>query len=362
MKHTLSLSMKLSCWEQYKFIISRFYDYARKHGHNYCFPLDGWESKKMAVEGEMFTALTKYGITMRAVTYSGAGYVSYIWEIKINPNSRYGIDRISVADENDVKVCFDMLDFFLQHKLGIPCDHGDFNINRLDCAYNHFSESTEILGLYMSLMKKANIPHDYEHFREYNDFAHRTIKPKDAIYCCNSSRTVTINIYNKALQLAKDKYIDENYDLSQANGLMRIEVQISRQKLVGYQKLLRVNSLHPEAYIKDCFSFYVLKYYMKELFRTGDYYTFAVAKEKISNSNFHYPSKEMMVQMLELTSTRNGLKNAIKEMLAMGYTQKSVFATLERFDSLHINPVTIPIIKAREHNINFLPSPINLLH
>ena len=357
MPHTLELSQTLSCWELYELVEKSFYGYAKKHGLNCSYPLERRDNGNMNVIGTQFTAFSDKGITMYSVIYSGTRFTTYTWEIKINPQSRNGIDRISVADEVDVMESFDLLDSLLRCELNIPFSYKDFHINRLDCAYNHAFHNFDMAKLYISLQKKGDIPDELKCFDRYSDKAHKRIVPKDSIYCWNESRTVTINIYIKESQLQIDRYVGENYDFAPTKGLLRMEVQCSRQKLVGCQNMLRVNNLNPEPFIKDSFNFYILRYYLAWLFRTGDYYTFALARQAISNSQYHKASKDLMLLMLELTSTRGSLKGAIREMTAMGYSDYDIRATLRRFDSLNVNPVTIPV----KYGIDYLPSPVNLL-
>jgi hypothetical protein len=356
MPHTLELSQTLGCWELYTMVEEAFYAYAKSHNLNCSYPFERWSKGNMNVSGTQFTAFNNNGITMYSVIYSSPGFTVYTWEIKINPQSRQGIDRLSVADEIDVLESFALLDSLIRDELKLPCSHSDFNINRLDCAHNSFHDA-DTAKLYMSLMKKGDIPDELQSYSEYSGAAHRRISPGASIYCYNRSRTVTINIYIKAAQLQTDRYTDDSYDFEEAAGLLRIEVQCSRQKLVNCQKMLRVNSLSPEPFIKDSFNYYILLYYMSWLFRKGDYYSFSLAKRIIMDSSFHKASKDVMCLMLELTSTRNGLKRAISEMTAMGYTAYDIKTALQRFDRINVNPVTIPVV----YGIGFLPSTIKLL-
>ena len=354
MPHTLELSRRLTPLECNS-IINRLYSYAKEQNRSCCYPLI--KPYKGSLNGTEFTAFTDKGIIMHIVKYDNYEYSSYVWYITINPASRRGVNRMLVSSEDEVIESFYILDSLFYNELQIPYNRSYFNINRLDCADNHFFSNAENAELYMSLLKKADIPDEFEIYSEYSSTAHRRIEPKGSIYCWNKSKTVTMNIYIKAIQLQNDRYIDIEYDLTSAEQLLRLEVQCSRQKLSSCKKMLGVDNLSPEAFITDSFNLSILNYYLNKVFRIGDYYTFAHAQEMIINSNFQNTSKELMLLMLELTSKRNGLKLAKKEMLSMGCTMYDISSTLKRFDSLGINPVTIPV----KYGVDCILSPVNLL-
>ena len=342
MPHTLGLTMKLSGWQHYNTIVNELFCFAHDKNLSCCYKEQQKKLGNILISGITFTKLSCHGITMFLNEYSSSRFAIYSWQIKINPACIYGIDRISIADEEDVKRSFDLLDFFLKNELNMPYKHTDFKIKRVDCSFNYFFESDDIAQLYMSLLKKGDLPQKYIYYDTYSQKSHRKITDDNSIYCWNKSESVVINIYIKTSQFQNDRYVSYDYDFAQSMGLIRFEIQCNRSKLESSKKKFHINSLNPDTFISDDFNSYILAHYLGNLFRSGDYYTYADAMNIIESSPFYYKSKDMMLVMLELTSTRNGLGNAKKEMLIRGYSKYDIKENLYRFDELGVNPVTIP--------------------
>lgn len=237
----------------------------------------------------------------------------------------------------------------------------DWSTRRVDYAVDISFENPELVALYVSLMQRGRIPRDMVLRELYNG----------SYYLETQHGDVTINFYDKAAQLNKDRFLSDNDRLlREARGLLRVEVQCQGRKLDHIRDLVRKHKLPHHGmklrtFLNSVIANIIVQDYYDRAIGYQDYYTLQGAEDFLNGQRGRNDMKQRILQFLRLVDQTGSVSEAIdvyrtgclldggKSLVkgSKGTIQNILNQYLPRYG---INPVLLP----NEHEQVFLPNPM----
>lgn len=171
-------------------------------------------------------------------------------DVKINPKILSGVtDYITAAKFDDMERAISQFNTISKTISPLLGTFDEYSITRVDYCVNlylpelydqHEKSCTD--AQIMKLIKKSNIPPNYEEWMEYDTSEHRKkSRPSSFYLTCNSAR---LNCYSKFMQLKNqsDGNMKKGYPpispaiLDDARGIIRFEVQCGYHKTYALDK------------------------------------------------------------------------------------------------------------------------------
>lgn len=225
----------------------------------------------------------------------------------------------------------------------------DWSARRVDYAVDISFENPKLVALYVSLMQRGRIPRDMV-LRELYDGSY---------YLETQQGDVTINFYDKAAQLTKDRDLFNNDRLlREARGLLRVEVQCQGRKLDHIRDLVRKHKLPHHGmklrtFLNSVIANIIVQDYYGRAIGYQDYYTLQGAEDFLNGQRGRNDMKQRILQFLRLVDQTGSVSEAIdvyrtgclldggKSLLkgSKGTIQNILNQYLPRYG---INPVLLP--------------------
>lgn len=278
----------------------------------------------------------------------------YIVQVTINPKILGGIqDYVKASTYENMETA--ITNFNLESKRISPLlkNFYEYKLQRIDYCVNFYLDELINQGspeLIMELIKKSNIPTDYEEYMKYDKTAHRMKSPDDSFYLKNNS--VNVNCYNKYADLQqrsedrKSKGLGgiSQVTLDEARGIIRFEVQFKYYKMYHVSKLAKQAgnneyNLYESLLIPEVCIDIVEDYFIK-IIGKGDWYTLQAATKKIKEQHFHKQKENRLIEALQYVNQCRSLAKAKASL--EGKELEAFKRTLNDLSALHISPVTIP--------------------
>lgn len=332
--HTMSFCVRLAPKEA-KTIRDKLVVYCEAKGLRYYEDKNEWADTKELI----FPGFLTYGLNLvkvKAIS-KNAGIIYYL-QIKVNPRMMFHKDAhpfVYIADADDVRKSLDKIQNFLDminiNGISKEC----FYIQRIDYCANIRLRSRYEVEEYMRLVKKGLCPYPTIRKEEYSKTQGRWIPTRNSftVYC----GSYEFSVYDKQSQMMgeKDRYKAE--DIAEAEGVVRVELRVKRNK-VRYEKKKsdcesEIEYLMNTAEISER----LLDKYLRECFGTGCFVKASRAEEIIRESSYKDKTKERMCRIIRDTA-KNGLQKA---SLRYVKRHKSFYDVMSRFNSLGISPITI---------------------
>ncbi|MCH5268866.1 MAG: hypothetical protein J1E62_11085 [Lachnospiraceae bacterium] len=337
----MELSLQLS--KQHSFtLVQDFTEYSRKKEKLKIYPDEG--STKITFRN------CDRGIHWRITPKGNYSDSTDILYVKINPKILGGdIDYITAATYYDMSVAIPNFDCISKEISPILQTFNCYTLSRIDYCINFCID--ELVPhctpqQIMNLIKRSNIPSNYEEWKKYDSVAHRTKDVKSSFYLMN--RAADINAYLKYDELL-DR-IQKGYPpipeqmLEDSKSIIRFEVQCKRRKKydiiehLGIKDNGEINKYRHLLQPQVCEE--VISRYFSETVGCGDWYSFAKSVEKIDSYNFNIQKRNRLVEALRIVSSCRSVHKA-KESRSKDDVD-SFTRTLKELSALGINPVTIP--------------------
>ena len=201
----------------------------------------------------------------------------------------------------------------------------------------------------MKLIKKSNIPPNYEEWMEYDTSEHRKkSRPSSFYLTCNSAR---LNCYSKFMQLKNqsDGNMKKGYPpispaiLDDARGIIRFEVQCGYHKTYALDKRAikagnhKINKyeyiLSPEV-CRD-----IVNSFWNKSIGKGHWYSLKYAICMIKSNHFNSQKEDRLIEALQWVNQCRSVPRAKELFLG---DLDAFNRTLKELSNLCINPVTIP--------------------
>ena len=299
----------------------------------------------------IFKGLKDNGIIAILSKYEQDSYKHYVLKYRINP--RRVIDEnnyVGIFNSANVDVMMYQVNNALKSVSKLFPDISDCTIARIDYCANVKLDSAKDVELYLDLLKRCNIPDNFEIKKYYDKKAKKKIILQDGLILSRSN-LVNITFYNKQRQMGKQ---DFNYpDCNNANGIIRFEIQCLKRKAFNLTKRTKSKDIAEFLNKSDKICDDVFTQYLPSLYGTGDFYTLERAMEIISHSNYSDKTKKKMIWLVNKASKYSNLNKAINEMHNF-YDAKVERDLIKKFNKCNLSPLTIP----RRWNIKHFSNPL----
>lgn len=348
--HTMSFGVMLTHREA-KTIREKLVAYCEAEGLRYYERKNEWAGTKELI----FPGFLAYGLNsvkVKAIS-KNPGKIYYL-QIKVNPRMMFHKDAhpfVYIADAEDVRNSLDRVQDFLDMTDINEVSKEYFHIQRIDYCANIRLRSRDEVEEYMRLVRKGLCPYSTKRKEEYSKTQRRLIPTRNSftVFC----KSYEFSIYDKQSQMMgeKDKYKAE--DIAEAEGIVRVELRINRNK-IQYEKR-KCDCKSETEYLMNTaeISERLLDKYLRECFGTGCFVKASKAEEIIWESRYKDKTKERMCRIVRDTA-KGGLQNA---SLHYEKKYKSFYNMMGRFNDLGISPITIKQrseIECLEHPIEYI--------
>lgn len=348
--HTMSFCVRLTAREA-KEVRDKLVAYCEAEGLQY------YEHKNERADAKelIFPGFLTYGLNsvkVKAIS-KNTGMICYL-QIKVNPRMMFHKDShpfVYIADADDVRNSLDRIQYFLDMTDINGISKECFYIQRIDYCANIRLRSRYEVEEYMRLVRKGLCPYPAIRKEEYSRTQGRWIPTRNSftVYC----GSYEFSVYDKQRQMMgeKDKYKAE--DITEAEGIVRVELRVKRNK-VQYEKK-RSGYESEIGYLMDTaeISERLLDKYLRECFGTGCFVKASKAEEIVRESSYKDKTKERMCRIIRDTA-KSGLQEA---SLRYEKEHKSFRDMMCRFNALGISPITIKQrseIECLDHPIEYI--------
>ena len=294
-------------------------------------------------------------------------FKSHFVEVTVNPKILGGInDYITAATYIDMETVIENFNNKARSISPILKDFHHYYLKRVDYCINFaLNELTPKCSReqIMKLIKRADIPPQYEEWEEYDYTAHRTKGKSSSFYLINSS--VHINCYMKHVELLErsQKYVSKRYSqitqemLDESQDIIRFEVQCKYLKMYALNRWAEKSGNHKtnkyESLLTNEMCSEIVSDYYKKTIGKGDWNSQQYAVRRIRLCKFNSQKEKRLIDTLNFVNgckTLSDAKSAFK-----GDDLKAFKRTLNDLSNLGINPVVIP----KNWEIKYIP---NLLY
>ena len=278
-------------------------------------------------------------------------------DVKINPKILSGVtDYITAAKFDDMERAISQFNTKSKTISPLLGTFDEYSITRVDYCVNlylpelydqHEKSCTD--AQIMKLIKKSNIPPNYEEWMEYDTSEHRKkSRPSSFYLTCNSAR---LNCYSKFMQLKNqsDGNMKKGYPpispaiLDDARGIIRFEVQCGYHKTYALDKRAikagnhKINKyeyiLSPEV-CRD-----IVNSFWNKSIGKGHWYSLKYAICMIKSNHFNSQKEDRLIEALQWVNQCRSVPRAKELFLG---DLDAFNRTLKELSNLCINPVTIP--------------------
>lgn len=203
-------------------------------------------------------------------------------KIKINPRKMFHPNDhpyVYIASTEDVTKCMKRVKIMLK-TIGAPKEMIEiFKLQRIDFCVNINLNSPDKVKEYMPLLLKGAYSSHFKRRMEYSQTHKRNIPTKDS-FTFNSSN-IEFSIYDKHTQLSKEALKYSADEIKEAEGLIRIELRVSRP--IIYQKSKKYNLNTVQDFLEHAgeIAQASIPQYIKRAYGTGNFTTLDNAKKII---------------------------------------------------------------------------------
>ncbi|MCI9571253.1 MAG: hypothetical protein HFH97_01370 [Lachnospiraceae bacterium] len=348
--HTMSFCTRLTPREA-KTIREKLIAYCDAEGLRYHEHRNEWADTKELI----FDGFLTYGLNpVKVRTISKNSGKIYYLQIKVNPRMMFHKDAhpfVYIADADDVRNSLDRVQDFLDmtdiNEISKEC----FYIQRIDYCANIRLRSRYEVEEYMRLVRKGLCPYPTIRKEEYSETQKRWMPTQNSFtVCCKSYE---FSVYDKQSQMMGENEKYKAEDIAEAEGIVRIELRVKRNK-IRYEKKRFDYESEIEYLMKTAeISERLLEKHLRECFGTGCFVKASKAEEIIWESRYKDKTKERMCRIVRDTA-KSGLPKA---RLRYGEKHNNFCDMMDRFNFLGISPITIrqrSEIECLDHPIGYI--------
>lgn len=292
-----------------------------------------------------YKALVSNGLDVKLFTIT-QGIERYYIQIRVNFSKLLQPhEHIKLAQERDNKVIVDTFNNLVKKINLLMPTFDTYIVSRLDYTMQIYDLSQEQIELYIKLLNKGDHTRVTKLVADKNN--NYTRFRRHSLYTSNKS--ITVNIYDKHNQLSNyknSKYSISEYDIEQAKGILRIEIQCKKGKLEGikskHNKISdeKITTKNIHRFINAEMSKYVIQYYLKKIGLTQDYVVKSKALSIIDKSHYRQNKKDNLKELINELSQQYASIDKLKSK-ADGKEKAKIRKNIKAIEELGVNPVTI---------------------
>ena len=342
--HTLELSLQLS--KQKSFNLGRdFSEYSDKTGKIKIYRSDrGIEIVFIHRDMGIRWCITPKG------NFENSTDILYV---EINPKVLgRDVDYITASNYGDMNVAIPNFDRISKEISPILQTFACYTVSRVDYCVNFCIDELVpdcSAQQIMNLIKRSNIPFNYDEWKEYDHVAHRMKSVESSFYLMSEYTNINCYLKHEELLDRTQKNIAHGYEpvpermMEASKSIIRFEVQCKRRKIYEIIKKLgvkddEINKYHYLLNPQVCKE--IISYYYFKVVGEGKWYSFAKAIKIIDFHDFNSQKRNRLVETLR---TANRRRSVHKSKESRPKDELGAFTrTLKELSNLGINPVTIP--------------------
>jgi hypothetical protein len=324
-----------------------------------------WESHTLYTRKGLQIVLIEYNVK---TTASSSGKLKSCWvRYIVNPHRLLGGDRYNIHTTNNFIDIFDRVNEIVAPiNRDLPYLH-EMSLIRLDFCKNICLTDPDEVKWYIEFLNKNRRRDKGFVIKPYKD-RHGEELPHNISLAFERGDTV-LYLYDKYEEMKSKADYYSAEDIVKSYGVLRIELRITNDKIF-YEKnkadiadnmeFLNYAILKAEANIK---------HYIKMLFFSGDYYSFAQAKTIINNTPTIYTdTRENLINFLYYISKHDGIHRGMERMKKEIFAKmkedgdnkfhkipRKIETMLDKLNEIGVNPVTF----SKRKNIDYFQNLYN---
>lgn len=316
-----------------------------------------WTSAK---NGMKYWGLSHKGILINMYRIKKKGFYSY--------SITYRISARRVIDNDNFVGLFDCRDYYtleekvnklLTKKCPLLPHLNNCNIRRLDFCFNAKLDNQEQVKAYIKTAKRANIPSKLELYQNYDKTSKR-LKPTKDDYTVYSSEYVSISIYNKYMEMKKEKKgAFPNKEIKRAKNIVRIEIRCMEGKIKALKKKYDIDTIEDFMLHSDEIGDDLYNYYLTKIFGGGTICTLKEAIKRINMSGYKKENIDLLKEFITEANISRSATDTIKKYKNI-YGKTEVKRILHMLDNIDTNYVTVTNSDVQLFNKGYIPTPIEL--
>ena len=306
---------------------------------------DKWKGEET---GMSYWGLSDKGILIHTYLLKKKGYYSYFIIYRISAQRVIENDNfVGLFNTRNYGTLKNKVDRLLKAKSEHLPLIDDCKLSRFDLCINAELINQEQVKAYIKMARRAIIP-KYLKQRVYYDKVSKRTKPLKDDMSVYSNNYIEISIYNKFKQMKKEeKEIYSDKDFKAAENIVRIEIRCMKKKLKELKKKFDVKTTDDFMRNADKIGRYLYKYYLSEMFGTGEIFTLKEVKERLALGDLKPKNVEALTEFLEFANEVRSVNKAY-EIYCEADGKKITRDILNKFNYINTSYVTIP---ARDEKI-----------
>ncbi len=316
-----------------------------------------WKAEK---NGMLYWGLSDKGILIHMFQVKKKDFYSYYITYRIS--ARRVIDNenfVGLFNTKKYDELEEIVNSILKEKSSLLPKLNKCNLRRLDFCVNAQLENQEQVKAYINTAKRANVPSKLELYEEYNKISKRR-KPTKDDFTVYASEYVEISIYNKYMQMKKDKNMTfSNKQIEKAKNIVRMEIRCMEGKLKALSKKYCIRTTKDFMRMGNVIGDELYNYYLKKIFGSGIICTLKEANKRIGLSEYSEKNKELLREFIDTANLSRSVAETIKDYKS-GYGKKETKRILFMFDNIDTNYVTVTNTDAKVFKDGYIPTPIEL--
>ena len=233
------------------------------------------------------------------------------------------------------------------------------NLRRLDFCFNAKLDNQEQVKAYIKTIKRANVPSKLELYEQYDKTSKRT-KPTKDDFTVYSSEYVSISVYNKYMEMKKEKSGVFPYDeLERAKNIVRIEIRCMEGKIYALKKKYDIKSI--SEFMSHCKKIgnELYNYYLTKICNNGAIYTLKEALSRVDYSEYKPNNIELLKEFLKECNESRSVADTVK-LYKNIYGKSEVKRIIFMLDNIETNYLTVTNADKKLFDNGYIPTPLEL--
>lgn len=238
--------------------------------------------------------------------------------------------------------------------------YNDGKITRTDYCFNLWFLNQVFAELYLhNLIKMANIPKRFTEKQVYSSTKHRKVGESYALTISCKSYEFSIYLKHSQIKEHNKRCHKEIYDKTtskDSKGQLRFELRSKRNKLYNDKKSQNLSELELISG-KNQNPISTVQNLLRQMYGTGDFYTYNRAREIIQNCSYLPKVKKNMLRLLEAVKIHRTLNYSVLHEHDDTITREWFKQCMKHFNYIDLSPITLP----NKCPLKYFPNPVEYL-
>lgn len=345
--HTLGLKTHPDS-EQFNDTLDRLYKAAGKSkNHLTTYPLKRYETE--AIKIHCSTLLSRRGILLYLTDRVKKDWHTHTIKAVVNPRKvldpKCSYLGIAPTDEESLNQFQDEFTVFMR-KYRLPEFLDEWMLDRQDLCVNLQLNKKKSAREFCRLLQKDLLPPKLERVFFFDPNADKEVqerqKDADRHSICLENDSYSIVVYDKLFDAKEKGLIDKNSWHDLPDSVLRVELRCFRSYLKKLAKKEGLDSTSEQIYWMGQHSRELILEKISQAFSCGTHYKPDIAKQIVSNSDYHESTCEQLRWLIDRTRYSFNLRQLEKGMKKkFDLKPRTVYKRLEQLEALGVNLVPL---------------------